>query len=364
MAMTVRNTCARIVASSRRLADFCTPVDDQERSRQDVLYRRPESGQHGKSALALVDRKCAHLRHQAVLLVTFFRAALARRECEILLWAFGGSLGVVVTLISLEAARWEHNGLFLSVTPMLFGLLSQAFGAGVIFPLWFGIHRLIHVPPKDQPSALASSTEAVDTAAVVPGILIGFLFPSAVLAALPYLGSYFSVSQDQLDTINALWQVYPFWLSLATFGARMVAKAVEPKQASKATRQAITTALLISAASSTFLYYGALYFRITEAHKAGKDPVQALIGLVRVPLKAKNFGDVAHLFLAFDFVVTLGSALLFVASAGQGNFLGKLFALLIISAVASPGTAVAWGYWRSDAENRARVKKQIREKKQ
>lgn len=243
----------------------------------------------------------------------------------------------------------------------MFGLLSQAFGAAVIFPLWFAVHQLISKPPKDQPTALASTTEAVDTAAVIPGIFFGFLVPSLALVFMPY--APFKITQNQQDTINALWQIYPFWISMVGFAARMVAKAVEPKQASKATRQAIATALLMAGIGSTLLYYVSIYVTITEAQKAKKDEVEALIDLIRTPLKCKNMAELAHLFLSFDWAITLGSGLLFVSVLGQGNFLGKLFALVIIAVVASPGTAIAYGYWRSDAENRAKVKKQIREKK-
>lgn len=303
--------------------------------------------------------------------VTFARACFGKRQTQLLLSYFGGSLAAPIVIILLEASR-SSNPFLLTAFPTLYLLASQALGTGFIVPLYLGLHALL--APK-RGKSLDDEKEARNLAAVVPSFLAGFVLPTLPALLHPHFAD--RMTYAQLDLINLVWQVYPVLILVVGFVFRSITG--PSRKPSLTSRRSTASALVLAGLVSTGFYAYFLFSVYSEAPALAKKTdlasflstsskstldvktvVEAFGSVFKFgPTKVKTVNDLAHVFLSIDGLFTLVPLVVFAATYPKS---GNVVQALVSSALLSPGTAAAWAYWKGQEERRLEAKKAVREK--
>ncbi|KAK3942865.1 hypothetical protein QBC46DRAFT_378981 [Diplogelasinospora grovesii] len=127
--------------------------------------------------------------------------ALSRSQ----VFSFLTDAGVVIMVWYLESVR-RANHLTILQLPMMFALVAQLFGAGVICPLYCFLHYILS-PIENFSGTDNRLTKMKYTLAILPAVILGHYIPAYGMFLWPDLA-------DRQKWIF-VWQLYPVYVSLA-----------------------------------------------------------------------------------------------------------------------------------------------------
>jgi hypothetical protein len=247
------------------------------------------------------------------------------------------SFSACVTIPLVEASR--ANRPLLLGFPLIFGILYQNLGGGVIIPLYWA---LFLATTRDK--AVGSQIDQASAESVLFGLVVGFALPTAAMA---YTGA--------IQTI-AFWQAFPLWISVFQHLHLLFRPSRTNSGSGHRTVQATYTIIfLVSTAMHlrTLSIYGFDVQRIADAF---------FPSLAMPDAKKGHTGLTSSVhFLQWDMVFIFGSTFLaslwFAESMVQGVLLTVWSALA--SVVLSPGAAVCGIFMWREAKLKQTREKQV-----
>ncbi|KAK0726552.1 hypothetical protein B0T21DRAFT_413877 [Apiosordaria backusii] len=116
--------------------------------------------------------------------------------------------GVTLFTIWLVESTRRANALTILQVPILFCLLCQLFGVGIIAPLYLYTHYILS-PIENFAARDKRLTNTRWSYAALPAIFLGYL--------IPLLGFLFSPNLEQRQSWLFVWQLFPIWVSITMF---------------------------------------------------------------------------------------------------------------------------------------------------